>query len=59
MKKYVFLFLVTIVTIIFCTALISAQDTDTKEIPEGFVFYHYQDEFLDFSFIYLLGSYRP
>ena len=51
MKKYVFLFLVAVVIFNLCLVT-SAQGTDTTEIPEGFVFYHYQDEYLDFSFIY-------
>jgi hypothetical protein len=51
MKKYVFVVLVAAVIFSFCT-LVSAQSIDATEIPEGFVFYHYQDEYLDFSFIY-------
>lgn len=51
MKKYVFLFLVAVVIFNLCLVT-SAQGTDTTEIPGGFVFYHYQDEYLDFSFIY-------
>jgi hypothetical protein len=52
MKKYVFIILTIFVLLGFFCFLISAQGTDTAEIPEGFVFYHYQDEYLDFSFIY-------
>ena len=52
MKKYLFLVLVIVVLLGFISVLLNAQGTDTTEIPEGFVFYHYQDEFLDFSFIY-------
>ena len=51
MKKYIFLFIIAIVIFNLCLVT-SAQGIDTKEIPEGFVFYHYQDEYLDFSFIY-------
>ena len=51
MKKIILFLLVVIVIFSFCS-LVSAQGTDTTEIPEGFVFYHYQDEYLDFSFIY-------
>jgi hypothetical protein len=51
MKKYIFLLLAIILIFSFCS-LVSSQGTDTTEIPEGFVFYHYQDEYLDFSFIY-------
>jgi len=51
MKKYVFLVLVTILIFSFCI-LVSVQGTDATEIPGGFVLYHYQDEYLDFSFIY-------
>jgi hypothetical protein len=51
MKKFILLFLVAVV-IFNLYFVISAQDTDKTEIPEGFVFYHYQDEYLDFSFIY-------
>jgi hypothetical protein len=50
MKKYVFLFLVVVVIFNLYLA-VNAQEQET-EIPEGFVFYHYQDEYLDFSFIY-------
>ena len=52
MKKYFLLVLVTIVFFCFCSSLVSAQGTDATEIPGGFVLYHYQDEYLDFSFIY-------
>ncbi|PKP61216.1 hypothetical protein CVT91_03665 [Candidatus Atribacteria bacterium HGW-Atribacteria-1] len=51
MKKYVFLVLLTIVLFGFCS-LISAQDTEITEIPEGFVFYHYQYAYFDISLIY-------
>jgi hypothetical protein len=51
MKKYIFVVLVAIVIFSFC-ALVNAQSTDTTEIPEGFVFYHYQDKYLDFSLIH-------
>ena len=52
MKKYFFVVLIIFVLLGFFYSLVSAQDTDTAEIPEGFVFYHYQDEYLDFSFIH-------
>ena len=52
MKKYFFLVLTTIVFFYFCGSLVSAQGADATEFPGGFVFYHYQDEYLDFSFIY-------
>ena len=51
MKKYILVVLVAIVIFSFCT-LVSAQSTDGTEIPEGFVFYHYQDKYLDFSLIH-------
>jgi len=52
MKKYIFLVLVAIVFFCFCSFLISAQGTDNTEIPEGFVFYHYQYAYFDISLIY-------
>jgi len=52
MKKYFLLVLVTIVFFCFCSFLVSAQSTDTTEIPEGFVFYHYQYAYFDISLIY-------
>jgi len=52
MKKYFFLVLVVIVFFCFCSSLVSAQSTDTIEIPEGFVFYHYQYAYFDISLIY-------
>jgi hypothetical protein len=51
MKKYIFVVLVAIVIFSFCT-LVSAQGTDATKIPGGFVLYHYQDKYLDFSLIY-------
>jgi hypothetical protein len=51
MKKCIFVVLVIVVLLGFFSALVSAQGTDATEIPEGFVFYHYQDEYLDFSFL--------
>ena len=52
MKKFIFVVLMIFILLGFFCSLVSAQSTDTTEIPEGFVFYHYQDEYLDFSFIY-------
>src|SRR5665648_966647 len=52
MKKYFFVVLMTIVFFCFCSFLVSAQSTDTTEIPEGFVFYHYQYAYFDISLIY-------
>jgi len=52
MKKYFFLVLVTVVFFCFCSSLINAQGTDTTEIPEKFVFYHYQYAYFDISLIY-------
>jgi hypothetical protein len=52
MKKYFTVALIIFVLLGFFCTLVSAQSTETTEIPEGFVFYHYQDEYLDFSFIY-------
>jgi len=52
MKKYIFLVLVTIVLFCFCGSLVSAQGTETTEFPGGFVLYHYQDKYLDFSLIH-------
>ena len=52
MKRYIFLVLVTIFFFCFSSSLVTAQGSDTTEFPGGFVLYHYQDEYLDFSFIY-------
>jgi len=51
MKKYIFVVLVAVVIFNFCL-LISAQGTETTEFPGGFVLYHYQDKYLDFSLIH-------
>ncbi|MCJ7790224.1 MAG: hypothetical protein MUP69_08600 [Candidatus Atribacteria bacterium] len=51
MKKYIFLVLVTVVIFSLCF-LVSAQDKENTEIPEGFVFYHYQYAYIDISLIY-------
>jgi len=51
MKKYIFLALVTVVIFSLCF-LVSAQDKENTEIPEGFVFYHYQYAYMDISLIY-------
>jgi len=51
MKKYFFLVLMTIVFVGFGSSLVNAQGTDTTEIPEGFVFYHYQYAYIDISLI--------
>ncbi|OIP67615.1 MAG: hypothetical protein COZ07_08635 [Candidatus Infernicultor aquiphilus] len=51
MKKYIFLALVTVVIFSLCF-LVSAQDKETTEIPEGFVFYHYQYAYMDISLFY-------
>jgi hypothetical protein len=51
MKKYIFLALVTVVIFSLCF-LVSAQDKENTEIPEGFVFYHYQYAYIDISLIY-------
>jgi len=52
MKKYFLFILVTIVFFCFCSSLVCAQDTEATEIPEGFVFYHYQYAYFDISLIY-------
>jgi len=52
MKKYFLFILVTIVFFCFCSSLLNAQDTDTTEIPEGFIFYRYQYAYFDISLIY-------
>jgi len=52
MKKYFLLVIMTIVFFCFCSSLVRAQGTDTTEIPEGFVFYHYQYAYIDISLIY-------
>jgi len=52
MKKYFTVVLIIFILLGFFCSLVSAQGIDTTEIPEGFVFYHYQDKYLDFSFIY-------
>ncbi len=52
MKKYFFLVLIIFVLLGFFCSLISAQGTDTTEIPEGFVFYRYQYAYFDISLIY-------
>ena len=51
MKKFILFLLVVIVIFSFCS-LINAQGKDTTEIPEGFVFYHYQYAYFDISLIY-------
>ena len=52
MKKYLFLVFLTIVFFCFCSSLVCAQDTEATEIPEGFVFYHYQYAYFDISLTY-------
>ena len=52
MKKYFFVVLIIFVLLCFFYSLVSAQETDCTEIPDGFVLYHYQDKYLDFSLIY-------
>ena len=52
MKKYSLVIFVSIVFFCFCSSLVSAQGTETTEFPGGFVLYHYQDKYLDFSLIY-------
>jgi len=52
MKKYIFVVLMIFVLLGFFYSLINAQGTDTTEIPEGFVFYHYQYAYIDISLIY-------
>ena len=52
MRKYIFLVLVTIVIVGFCSSLVNAQGAEVTEIPGGFVLYHYQDKYLDFSLIH-------
>ena len=52
MKKYFFIVLKIFVLSGFFCSLISAQGTDTTEIPEGFIFYHYQYAYFDISLIY-------
>ena len=52
MKKYFLLVLVIFVFFYFCSSLVNSQGTDTTEIPEGFVFYHYQYAYFDISLIY-------
>jgi len=52
MKKYFLLVLVIFVFFYFCSSLVSAQGTDTTEIPEGFLFYYYQYAYFDISLIY-------
>ena len=52
MKKYFFVVLMIFVLFCFCSSLVSAQGTDTTEISEGFVFYHYQYAYMDISLFY-------
>jgi hypothetical protein len=52
MKKYFFVILMIFVLLGFFCSLINAQSTDTTEIPEGFVFYHYQYAYMDISLFY-------
>ena len=52
MKKILFLVLVIIIIFYFCSFLVIAQGIDTTEIPEGYVFYHYQYAYFDISLIY-------
>jgi len=52
MKKYFTVVLIIFVLLGFFCSLARTQDTDTIEISDGFVFYHYQDKYLDFSLIH-------
>ena len=52
MKKYFTFTTIVFILLGFFCSLVCAQGTDATEIPGGFVLYHYQDEYLDFSFIY-------
>jgi len=52
MKKYFLFILVTIVFFCFCSSIVCTQDTEATEIPEGFVFYHYQYAYFNISLIY-------
>ena len=52
MKKYFFVVLMIFILLGFFCSFINAQGTDATEIPGGFVLYHYQDEYLDFSLIH-------
>jgi len=51
MKKFIFFSLVIIIIFNFYF-LINTQGTDTTEVPEGFIFYHYQYAYIDISLIY-------
>ena len=50
-KYFTFTTVVFILLVSFCS-LVSAQGTDATEFPGGFVLYHYQDKYLDFSLIH-------
>jgi len=52
MKKYFTVVLIIFILLGFFCSLVSAQGIDTTEIPDGFVLYHYQDKYLDFSLIH-------
>ena len=50
MKRFTLVFLVAILVFNFCF-VVNAQEQE-QEIPEGFVFYHYQYAYMDISLIY-------
>jgi len=52
MKKYFTFALIIFVLLSLFYSLVTAQGTDTTEFPGGFVLYHYQDKYLDFSLIH-------
>ena len=52
MKKYFTFTIIVFILLVFFCSLVSAQGTDMTEFPGGFVLYHYQDKYLDFSLIH-------
>jgi hypothetical protein len=50
MKRFTLVFLVAILVFNFCL-VVNAQEQE-QEIPEGFVFYHYQYAYMDISLFY-------
>ena len=52
MKKYFTFTIIVFMLLGFFCSLVSAQGADTTEFPGGFVLYHYQDKYFDFSLIH-------
>jgi hypothetical protein len=54
MKKFIFLCLLVFLFfwIILSGSVQQAEDVQTQEVPDGYVFYHYQYAYLDISLVY-------